>query len=37
MLGSFLDSVNNTIQVTIEAIIIYFIIAFIEKKRDRKK
>ena len=35
MFVGFLDSVSNTIQVIIEAIIIYFVIAFIEKRKKR--
>ena len=37
MFGGFLDSINNTIQVIIEAMIIYFIIAFIEKRKSNHK
>jgi len=34
MLIGFLDSLGDTIQIIIEAIIIYFVIAYIEKRKN---
>jgi hypothetical protein len=34
MFGTILDSISSSIQVSIEAIIIYFLIAFIEKLKS---